>query len=95
MKKNLLVFDLNQTLLYAGKKTNIKTFDYKDRIMQQKPHTTIDKHQIYFRPGRNDFLNYLFLRSESFFDVGIWSSLDKDKTSQLSKAFFERYYRKY
>ena len=31
----------------------------------------------------------------NIFDVGVWSSLDREKTSAFSQSFFDRYYRKY
>ena len=45
----------------------------------------MEKDKIFFRPSRNEFLDYLFIKSDNFYNVGVWSSLDKEKTSVLSK----------
>lgn len=29
-----------------------------------------------------------------YYDVGVWSSLDREKTAAFSQSFFDRYYRK-
>ena len=85
MKKVLLIFDLNHTLLYAAKNSKTLTFDYNSKIQDSKPNCFMEKDKIFFRPSRNEFLDYLFIKSDNFYNVGVWSSLDKEKTSVLSK----------
>eukprot|EP00331_Platyophrya_macrostoma_P004038 CAMPEP_0176417290 /NCGR_PEP_ID=MMETSP0127-20121128/6810_1 /TAXON_ID=938130 /ORGANISM="Platyophrya macrostoma, Strain WH" /LENGTH=225 /DNA_ID=CAMNT_0017797441 /DNA_START=125 /DNA_END=802 /DNA_ORIENTATION=+ len=92
MKKALVIFDLNKTLFYARKHTRAKTFDTDD-FDKLKPNEVIDGTSLYFRQGRNQLLDLLFLQQREFFDVGVWSSLDKDKTSAFAKIYFERYYK--
>ncbi len=56
--KILLIFDLNQTLFYAA---NIKSAVRKlDVFRKKKPNDTYNDLQIYFRGGRNEFLDGLF-----------------------------------
>jgi hypothetical protein len=33
------------------------------------------------------------MKSDNFFEVAVWSSQDKDKTSAFAQSFFGRYYR--
>jgi hypothetical protein len=63
-------------------------------LQNKQPDTVIDQNKIYFRPARNEFLDYLFMKNNSYFEIGVWSSLDREKTGILAKVFFERYYRK-
>ena len=74
MKKSLIIFDLNHTLLYAAKNNRVKTFDYNDKILNKKPDYTVDSHKIYSRPGRIEFLDFLFLKNKDYFEIGVWSS---------------------
>ena len=70
------------------KKTNVLTFDNLRLLDKKKPNDVFNKNNLYFRPGRNEFLDYLFLKvylkmikqNSDFFDVAVWSSLDKEKT---------------
>ena len=65
-----------------------------DKLLKVKPHDTYEKHyNIYNRPNRLEFLDDIFMKNKDFFEVGIWSSLDKEKTQYLSKSFFGRHYR--
>jgi hypothetical protein len=79
MKKVLLIFDLPHTLLYVNKSSRITTFDYTSQL-PKKADCVIANQNVYFRTSRNELLEYLFLKSDGFFEVAVWSSLDKEKT---------------
>ena len=38
-------------------------------------------------------MDFFFQKYVEEFEVAVWSSLDKEKTSKISKSFFGRYYR--
>ncbi len=65
LHKILLVFDLNKTLLFGVKKSNVLTFDNLRLLDKKKPNDIFNKNSLYFRPGRNEFLDYLFLKVNS------------------------------
>ena len=107
-----MIFDLSKTLMLASRSSKFTTFD-RDSILEKKPHNdVIGDQKIFFRPGRNELLDYLFQKAHcliilkkkfnrkkiykvpDFFEIGVWSSLDKDNTNLFAKSFFERYYRK-
>ena len=46
MKKVLLIFDLNHTLLYAAKNSKTLTFDYNSKIQDSKPNCFMEKDKI-------------------------------------------------
>eukprot|EP01017_Pseudomicrothorax_dubius_P051081 TRINITY_DN9767_c0_g1_i6.p1 TRINITY_DN9767_c0_g1~~TRINITY_DN9767_c0_g1_i6.p1 ORF type:complete len:231 (+),score=43.23 TRINITY_DN9767_c0_g1_i6:133-825(+) len=93
IKKVLLIFDLNKTLFYAMRPSRAVTPLELEALRFAKPFVEEKNLKLYLRSGRNDLLDYLFLKNRDFFDVGIWSSQDKDTTASFCKIFFERYYR--
>jgi hypothetical protein len=68
MKKTLLIFDLNHTLLYVAKNSKIKSFDYTDKLSDLPSNTVMDRQKVYFRTGRNEFLDFLFMKNNKFFE---------------------------
>ena len=62
-KKLLLIFDLDETLIHATKKTLLEEIDFK-----------IGEFNIYKRPNVDDFLKKCFLN----YRVAIWSSADDE-----------------
>lgn len=105
----MLVFDLSQTLVFAYK-SKINNFSRIDILRSKKPNDTINDYKIYYRSGRNEFLDTLFRKvlrkflnsywivfkkQMDYYDVGVWSSLDREKTAAFSQSFFDRYYRKW
>jgi len=93
MKKVLLVFDLNKILFTTTKGSKFTSFDPQNSLEHQTPNYKSKDIFLYFRPGRNEFLDFIFVKNRPFFEVGVWSSLGKDHTSTFAKVYFERYYR--
>lgn len=94
IKKILVTFDLNKTLLYACKKSQIANGLTDLRLLQNiVPSEQIEGYNVYFRNGRPELLDFLFMENSSLFEVGVWSSLDSDFTGHFAKSFFGRYYR--
>ncbi len=77
MKKALVLFDLQNTLLQAKRQSRLKKHSFGEKV---KPDLVKDKFEYFFRPGRTELLDYFFLKEKEFFDVGVWSSCDKDTT---------------
>lgn len=56
MKKLLLIFDLNKTLGFMTKSRGTSIH----RFLNGKKHEKTGEYNIYFRNGRNEFLDFLF-----------------------------------
>lgn len=64
------------------------------RILDELPPSeTIEGYNLYYRNGRPELLDFLFMENKDLFEVGVWSSLDSDYTGHFAKSFFGRYYR--
>ena len=50
-------------------------------------------YNVKYRIGKQEFLNTLFLTSGDHFETAVWSSMGKEETESLSKAYFGRYFR--
>ncbi|EAR95992.1 hypothetical protein TTHERM_00125580 (macronuclear) [Tetrahymena thermophila SB210] len=93
IKKVLITFDLNKTLLYAYKKSKVQHFNDLRLLENIQPSDQVEGYNLYFRNGRPELLNYLFMENSDLYQVGVWSSLDADFTGHFAKSFFGRYYR--
>lgn len=93
IKKVLVTFEMNKTLLFAHKPTRVKTFGELSQLEQIPRHDHAGGYDLYFRGGRPELLEFLFMENRELFEVGVWSSLDADNTSLMAKSFFGRYYR--
>lgn len=93
IKKVLIAFDLNKTLLYAHKNSRANHLGDFRSLDAIAPSDTVEGYNLYFRNGRAELLDFLFMESSDLFDVGVWSSLDADMTGHFAKSFFGRYYR--
>jgi len=84
---------LNKTLFTTIRGGKWKTFDTFSGLDDKAPNYKTKDFNLYFRQGRNELLDFLFMKNRGFFEIAVWSSLDKDFTSTFTKLFFERYYR--
>ncbi len=76
-KKLLLIFDLDETLIHATKKTLIEEIDFK-----------IGEFNIYKRPNVDDFLKKCFQN----YTVAIWSSADDEYVKETVKQLIPEYH---
>ncbi|KRX02718.1 HAD-like domain [Pseudocohnilembus persalinus] len=79
--------------MLAIKNNKTQFYNDYDKLQNIKAHDTIQGHNVYFRPGRTEFLDFLFMQNQNLFEIGVWSSLDKEKTQLLTQSFFGRHYR--
>lgn len=93
IKKVLVAFDLNKTLLYANKKSRVQQFNELRLLENIQPSDTVEGYNLYYRNGRPELLDFLFMENSELFQVGVWSSLDSEFTGHFAKSFFGRYYR--
>ncbi len=70
-KKPLLIFDLDETLLFAT----------KDKL-SRAPDTIFDEYFVYFRPGYQSIISEL----AADFDIGIWSSAGDKYVDFMAQA---------
>ncbi|EGR28338.1 hypothetical protein IMG5_177980 [Ichthyophthirius multifiliis] len=89
----LIAFDINKTILYAHKKTKLLNLNLEKNLENVKSNEHIEGYDIYYRNGRPELLDFLFVENAQLFDIGVWSSLDKDYTGHFAKSYFGRYYR--
>lgn len=62
IKKVLLVFDLSKTLFFLSRPSRATSY-LQQEILKNLKAITVDKDlQIYHRDGRNDLLDYLFVK---------------------------------
>lgn len=67
IKKVLVTFDLNKTLLYAYKKSRVQHFNDL-RILEAIPkNDSINGYDLYFRGGRPELLEFLFMENPELF----------------------------
>ena len=62
-KKVLLVFDLNTSLMLAIKKNKLTPEGKMLLLEKLAPNDNVNSMNIFYRPGRVDFLDYFFLKS--------------------------------
>lgn len=89
----MVIFDVSKTLLLAEQSGKVKHFDNRSILENFRPDDKYEQYNIYWRKGRSDLLDFFFVKNYNYFDVGVWSSLDRDRTSYLTKSFFGRHYR--
>ena len=58
-----------------------------------KPNDHYDKYSIFWRNGREEFLDHFFNKEFETYDVAVWSSCDREQTMALTKSFFGRHYK--
>ena len=63
-QKILLIFDLNQTLFFATKSSKA-SFERIDALKTKKPNDTLNNIKLYYREGRNEFLDNLFRKVDN------------------------------
>lgn len=93
-RKALVIFELEGCLLYS-KMTNSKVIipGQQNKVLNKKPDSIIKNFEQYHRVGLQKILNSLFIRNRNYFEVGVWSSQNKEMTELLGKSAFGRHYR--
>jgi len=58
----LVIFDLNKTLLLAARAGKFKSFGAESILETLTPNFKTSDSNIYFREGRNELLDFLFVK---------------------------------
>jgi hypothetical protein len=58
-----------------------------------KPNDHYLNYNLFHRPGREVFLDNMMGKYKANFDVGVWASVDRDKTAAFAKSFFGKHFR--
>lgn len=80
LKKALVIFELEGCLFYS-KLRKEQTTIFGHNAIERKPDQVVSKYELYYRKGRKELIENLFRTNSKFYQVGVWSSLDKESTS--------------
>jgi hypothetical protein len=95
VKKVLLILELEGTLMMTRpRNAKLRTFGNTELVLPEAPDAQTPKLDLYYRRGRVELLSTLFTMQNPFYEVAVWSCLDRESTEVLSKKYFDRHYRK-
>ena len=94
IKKILVVFEQEGCQLFSKMmNSRVLVHGQEKKLLDRKPHSVVNNMEQYHREGLYKLINNLFVKNRNVFDVGVWSSQNRETTQLFTKNVFGRHNR--